>query len=65
MKLYVIEGVLDGTIQLGCSLSKELALKSAKAINEKVGIGHCRNEAVRVTEYEVTDNAVTPFNDYE
>lgn len=64
MKLYVIEGVLDETIQLGCSLSKALALKSAKKTNEKGGIGYCGNE-VWVKEYEVTDDAVTPFDDYE
>lgn len=64
MKLYVIEGVLDETIYLGCSLSKELALKSAKAINEKGGIGYCGNE-VWVKEYEVTDNTITSFDDYE
>lgn len=64
MKLYVIEGVLDETIQLGCSLSKELALKLAKATNENGGIGYCGNK-VWVIEYEVTDDAITPFNDYE
>ena len=64
MKLYVIEGVLDETIQIGCSLSKELALKSAKATNEKGGIGYCGNE-VWVKEYEVTDDVITLFDDYE
>ena len=43
MKLYVIEGVLDEMIQLGCSLSKEIALESAKATNESGGIGYCGN----------------------
>ena len=64
MKLYVIEGVLDEIIQLGCSLSKELALASAKATNESGGIGYCGNK-VWVKEYEVTDDAITPFDDYE
>ena len=64
MKLYVIEGILDETIQLGCSLSKEIALESAKATNESGGIGYCGNK-VWVKEYEITDDAVTPFDDYE
>ena len=64
MKLYVIEGVLDEAIQLGCSLSKEIALESAKATNESGGIGY-RGNKVWVKEYEITDDAVTPFDDYE
>ena len=51
-------------IQLGCSLSKEIALESAKATNESGGIGYCGNK-VWVKEYEITDDAVTPFDDYE
>lgn len=62
MKLYVIEGVLDEIIQLGCSLSKELALESAKATNEKGGIGYCGNK-VWVKEYEITNDTITPFGD--
>lgn len=65
MKLYVIEGIWkDEMIQFGCSLSKELALKSAKATNEKGDIGYGCNE-VWVKEYEVTDDAITPFDDYK
>ena len=64
MKLYVLEGALDEMIHLGCSLSKEIALESAKATNESGGIGYCGNE-VWVKEYEITDDAVTPFDDYE
>ena len=64
MKLYVIEGVLDETVQLGCTLSKELALESARATNEKGGIGYSGTE-VWVKEYEITDDAITPFDDYE
>ena len=60
MKLYVIEGVLDELIELGCSLSKDVALRSAEVINENGGIGYMGSE-VWVKEYEVTDDAVTNF----
>ena len=64
MKLYVVEGVLDELIQLGCSLSKDVALRAAELTNENGGIGYMGSK-VWVKEYEVTDDAITPFDDYE
>lgn len=54
MKIYVVEGITDDTIQLGCSTSKKEAEKRMKEINDNGGIGYC-STSVWVTEYEVTD----------
>jgi len=61
MTLYVVEGVLDELIQLGCSTDKRVALFQAEQINKNGGIGYCHNE-VFVTEYESDEDNWIEFD---
>ena len=59
--LYVVMGVLDDVVILGCSQSKTMAQFQCDQINKNGGIGYLGSE-VWIEEYELTKDNYIEFD---